>query len=200
MELHALVMTAAAGELPDWASVGPARLAHIQRVAALMDDWSRGLGLDEEERVRWRAAAYLHDALREADPETLRGSVPEELHGFPGPVLHGPAAAERLRVEGVRDRALLRAVGYHTVGHPQLDALGRALYCADFLDPGRPFLPEWRETLRSRMPSELDAVTREIVAARLTHLVAREVRLLEPTVAFWNVLVASGPAADEHAA
>lgn len=186
MVLHERVAAAAEGVLPEWACVGPERLAHIERVADLMESWARDLRLDEGERARWRAAAYLHDALREVDPDELRAELPERYESLPGPVLHGPAAAERLRREGVHDESLLRSVAYHTVGHPDLDRMGRGLYAADFLEPGRPFLNVWRAELRARMPDEVDEVTREILGARIRHLVDCGVRLLEPTVAFWN--------------
>ena len=189
MVLHERVAAAAEGVLPEWARVGLDRLAHIERVADLMEAWGRALGLDDPARARWRAAAYLHDALREVDPEALRAGLPERYRSLPGPVLHGPAAAERLRSEGVRDESLLRSVAYHTVGHPELDRLGRGLYAADFLEPGRPFLTGWRAELRARMPDHLDEVTREILSARIRHLVDCGVRLLDPTVAFWNAML-----------
>jgi 2-amino-4-hydroxy-6-hydroxymethyldihydropteridine diphosphokinase len=91
----------------------------------------------------------------------------------------------------VLDGELLVALTYHTVGHASLGTLGRALYAADFLEPGRAFLPEWRAGLRARMPQQLDAVTRDIVAARVNHLVDRGLELLPDTVEFWNALVAA---------
>lgn len=189
MELHDRVTRAAEGTLPEWARVGRGRRAHIERVAALVDGWAEQLGLEEGDRVRWRAAAYLHDALRDAEPEELRDRVPPECRAWPAPMLHGPAAAALLRAEGVHDRPLLLAVSHHTSGHPELDDLGRALYAADFLEPGRPFLQAWRSDLRARMPRELGSVTKEIAAARIEHVVDRRKPLMEPTVAFWNVLV-----------
>lgn len=181
---------AAAGQLPDWARVRPEREAHIARVAALMDEWARALALPEPERRRWRAAAWLHDALRDADPAELRDHVPLECRSLPGLLLHGPATAARLRTEGVFDEALLNAVGYHTLGHPELDGAGRALYLADFLEPGRGFLPAWRASLRARMPGAMAPVLRDVVAARLRHLLERGHPIRPETLAFWNVVAA----------
>jgi 2-amino-4-hydroxy-6-hydroxymethyldihydropteridine diphosphokinase len=189
MSLHPVIEEAANGRLPGWSEVGSRRRSHLDRVAELLQTWAVGLELEEEECRRWRAVGYLHDALREADPEQLRTRVPPSLAGLPRPVLHGPAAAERLRIEGVTDGELLRAVSFHTIGDPRLARLGRALYCADFLEPGRSFLPEWRATLRDRMPGELDAVCREVVGARIRNLLERGKSLLPQTVAFWNALV-----------
>jgi HD superfamily phosphohydrolase YqeK len=189
--MHPLVRRAADGCLPDWSRAGPARREHMARVAELLGAWARAQGLGEEDRLRWTAAGWLHDALRDAPPEELRPRVGPGDRALPGPVLHGPAAAEALRAEGVEDRPLLRAVAWHTLGDPDFDALGRATYAADFLDPGRDLRNAWRAGLRARMPGELDTVVREIVAARIAHQVGRGGLLQPRTVAFWNLL-ASG--------
>jgi HD superfamily phosphohydrolase YqeK len=191
-KLHARVAEAAEGRLPDWAVAGAERRAHMGRVAALLDEWARSLGLDEAERARWRAAAWLHDALRDERPEALRSLVPERFRDLPGKVLHGPAAAERLRSEGVTSADLLDAVAFHTIGDAGLGTLGRALYVADFLEPGRPFLREWRAELRGQMPRELDDVLREIVRARIGHLLESEMHVRSETVGLWNVLCSDG--------
>lgn len=188
MGLHPILMAAAHGELPAWSRVSPWRFGHMQRVAALLVEWADGLGLGESERMRWAALGYLHDAVREDDPETLRPRVPPAFSQLPGRLLHGPAAAERLRVEGVQDGEFLNAVAFHTLGHPGLGLLGRALYAADFLEPGRDLLNEWRAGLRRRVPGELDAVVRDVLGARIGHLVERGSPLRPETVAFWNVL------------
>lgn len=161
----------------------------MERVAALLEEWATGLGLAESERCRWLAAAYLHDALRNADPEELRKRVEPEYAFLPGPLLHGPAAAQRLWVDGVRDGELLNAVGFHTLGHAGFGTMGKALYVADFLEPGRDLLNEWRAGLRARMPADLPGVVREILGARIAYLVGRGSRLRPETVAFWNALV-----------
>ncbi len=137
MTLHPVVGRAARGELPAWAVVSKERRQHMERVADLLGSWAEELGLAEAEGRRWRAVGYLHDALRDAPTRELRAGVPPKLADLPGRILHGPAAAERLRVEGVADGELLLAVAYHTLGHPALGTLGRALYAADFLEPGR---------------------------------------------------------------
>ncbi|MEX2465739.1 MAG: HD domain-containing protein [Gemmatimonadota bacterium] len=188
MGLHERVAAAAGGRLPEWARVGAERRAHIERVAALMASWAQRRGMSEEDQARWSAAGYLHDALKEADPDMLRALISEDLGALPDGVLHGPSAREKLLAEGVSDAPLLLAVAFHTLGHPDLDDLGRALYVADFTEPGRPSLGGWREELRDRMPHELDAVTKEVAAARIRRLVERGVPLSKPTVDFWNAL------------
>jgi len=186
--VHDIVQQVIDGNPPPWAVAGDDRLLHMERVAALLSDWAAVLGLPTADRLRWRAAGLLHDLLRDADPDELRDRVAPGLRELPGPILHGPAAAERLRIEGVEDGELLTAVAFHTVGDDRFGALGRALYAADFLEPGRTFLPEWRQELRGRMPEALDEVVREIVGARIGNCLDRGAAILSRTVAFWNQL------------
>lgn len=187
--LHPTVRAAAEGELPPWARAGQERREHMARVAELLREWAVERDLPPDEIGRWAAAGWLHDALRDAPPGELRPLMPPGAEVFPDPLLHGPAVAERLRDEGVDDEGLLRAVAYHSVGHPDFDVLGVATFCADFLEPGRGFRHRWRADLRRRMPDEIYDVAREIVAARIRHHLdeARSVHLR--TVEFWNRLV-----------
>lgn len=186
-----LIGAAAGGRLPDWSEASPARRAHMDRVARLMDGWAGDLKLDADERVRWRAAAWLHDALRDGDPDRLRRLLPPGQRDLPDPILHGPACAARLAADGVRDEAIRFAVAYHTLGHPDLDDMGRFLYLADFLEPGRDFEVEWRAALRDRLPGEVDDVLPEVVRARLLHLIGRGGAVRPETMHFWNALVAA---------
>ncbi|TVP57321.1 MAG: HD domain-containing protein [Gemmatimonadales bacterium] len=181
-----ILRDAAEGRLPDWAVAGKSRRRHMERVAGLLDEWADARQLGAEERVRWRAAGFLHDVLREATPSDLRPRVPVQLRALSGPLLHGPAAAERLRDEGVGDEAFLRAIAFHTIGHPDFDALGQALYCADYLEPGRRDPEGWKAKRRARFPKRPDFVTFEVLRARIRTILEAERRLPDATVAFWN--------------
>ena len=184
-----LLRAAATGELPAWACVDARRRRHSQGVARLLGEWADALSLPVPEGERWRAAAWLHDALRLAPPVELLPLVGPGFRELPGGMLHGPAAAARLRADGVTDDGLLLAIEYHTIGHPDFDELGRALYAADFLEPGRTFDPLGRAALRARMPAARAEVVAEIARRRIGHLL-RTGRCIRPeTIAFWNALV-----------
>jgi len=169
--LSPLVEAAARGELPEWARAGPKRRAHMGRVAALMRQWAEALPLPQRDVVRWTATGWLHDVLREADPEELRPHMPLLFRPLPGKLLHGPAAAERLRDD--LDPEMCEAIRFHTLGSPRFGRLGRALYLADFLEPGRTFDPAYTESLRARMPGDMDAIFREVVRLRWTHITGK---------------------------
>ena len=192
MKLHPILSVAARGRIPAWARAGPARRAHMERVARLLGEWAAARGLGEGESERWRAAGWLHDVLREADPRELRELLPAKLANLPARVLHGPAAAVRLRAEGVDDEPFLLAVAFHTIGPPELDTLGRAVYAADFLEPGRRERMEWREALRARMLVEPDVVVLEVARVRIGQLLEVAAPMRRETCDFWNTLARDG--------
>ncbi|MEO5511348.1 MAG: HD domain-containing protein [Longimicrobiales bacterium] len=186
--LHPIVAAAADGELPPWADVSRKRAAHIERVRDLLAEWAGAAGLSDVDAARWRAVGTLHDALHDAPQDELRTQVPTAFRDLPGKILHGPACVVRLRGEGVTDEALLHAINYHTIGHPQLGDIGRALYAADYLEPGRPEDQPRRAALRSRMPDDIDAVVPMILKARLLEQITAGKQLRTETLEFWNAV------------
>jgi 2-amino-4-hydroxy-6-hydroxymethyldihydropteridine diphosphokinase len=168
--------------LPDWAEVTPERRAHIGRVVALLNQWADAMHVTAQERDRWLRAGWLHDALRDAKLDD--------------PLAHGPAAAKRAAAAGERDRGVLDAVRHHTIGSAGWDDVGRMLYLADFLERGRATDPTDRADLARRVPSERDAVLREVARRRLDWVLRSGWPLHPAQVAFWNQLVrrAGGPA------
>lgn len=166
------------------------RLEHIQRVAELALRWADRLGVPDSERNRWLRAVWLHDALRDATPEELEQWAP----ATPGPpeLRHGPASAARARAEGEDDRGVLDAIRYHSLGLAEWDMVGRILYCADYLDPGRPFDREHRAELAERLPLDPGKVLREVAQSRIIHTIKSGWPVLEPTSRFWNSLVGTG--------
>jgi len=161
--------------LPPWAVASPERRAHVERVAALIDDWAVTMKIPERERNRWAKAAWLHDALRD-EPAA------DEL-------AHGPAAADRAARDGETDRGVLDAVRYHSLGYAGWDDVGRMLYLGDFLEPGRTFDRERRAALAQRVPAERDAVLTEVARLRIAWNIRSSWPLAPETVEFWNSLV-----------
>ncbi len=179
--------------IPGWAVITPERRGHIERVAALAMQWAEAMAVGDGERQRWLRAIWLHDALRDASDEELARLAPST----PGPpeLRHGPASAARAKAEGETDRSVLDAVRYHSLGLAEWDMVGRALYCADYLEPGREFARDRRAELAKRYPADPVGVLRAVAADRVTYLVASGFPILEPTVRFWNSLAASSGSA-----
>jgi 2-amino-4-hydroxy-6-hydroxymethyldihydropteridine diphosphokinase len=167
--------------LPSWARVSERRLAHITRVTALLDRWAAALKLRPGEARDWHDVGAWHDALRDAEEAELRHWAGDT--SWPLTVLHGPAAARRLESEGEARKDVLEAIRWHTLGNP---AWGRALFMADFLEPGRPFARAEREFLARTLPRDFDGVFRQVVQLRLEWTLREGKPVFPETAALWN--------------
>ncbi len=175
-----------APDLPPWAQVGEKRRSHIARVTALLDAWAPHVARDADEARALHDAGRLHDALRDAPDALLR-----ELTGdaeSPAEVLHGPAAAELLARDGERRVEVLEAVRWHTLGSAEWGRVGRALYMADFLEPGRKFAVADRAFLAAHVRHDFEGVFRQVVRMRLQWSLGEGLELYAGTVALWNAV------------
>ncbi len=188
-ELAELLLSLNGHQLPEWARIGESRRAHIRRVAALVETWGIAMGRDRPERDRWVRAAFLHDALRNAPQDEL-ARLAEKKWGIPS-LYHGPAAARMAQEHGETDQGVLDAVRYHSIGYAGWDDVGRMLYLADYLEPGRSFKHKQRETLSARVPRKPHAVLRRIVRRRIAKAIKTECPILTEEAEFWNHLVGS---------
>ena len=178
--------TGRAPGLPSWAQVTDKRRTHIARVTALLDAWAVEMRVPPDEARAWHDAGILHDALRDAPEAELRAlggiaDAPEEI-------LHGPAVAVKLEAMGETRGPLLDAIRWHTLGYPRWDRVGRALYMADFLEPGRKFLQADRAFLARQVPHDFDAVFRQVVRMRLEYGLREGLGLFPETVELWNAI------------
>lgn len=170
--------------LPSWAIISEKRSAHVARVVALLDVWATAMGIPPDETSAWRDAGRWHDALRDADEHTLRTITRDTVRPFG--LLHGPAAALLLERDGEARLEVLEAIRWHTVGQVSWTRVGRALYMADFLEPGRAFMQADRAFLAHRVPSAFDEVFRQVVRLRLEWALREGKSLEVEAVALWN--------------
>ncbi len=180
-------MTTQVVVMPPWARVSEKRLEHIARVTALLDEWATALHLAPADAERWHDAGRLHDALRDAPERELRalaGAVP----GYGIDMLHGPAAAARLAADGEQRADLLDAIRHHTVGSTRWGRLGRALYMADYLEPGRKFSRADRAYLAAQVPHDFETTFRQVLRARLEWSLREGLRLFPEAVELWDAV------------
>ena len=176
-------------ELPSWAQVTEKRKGHIARV----DVAARRLGRrarrsSSDERRAWIDAG---PASRRAQGRAGRRAARARRRrvAYEPQMLHGPAAAALLEREGETRRGVLDAVRYHTIGYLDWDRTGRALYMADFLEPGRSFSKRDRAFLAAQVPQRFRRRLPAGACARSSSgRCTRAIRSFPETVALWNVV------------
>jgi len=175
--------------------VRPERYRHIQGVVRTAKRLAsrHGLSLEKAE-----LAAWFHDCAK----EETRAGMAALLRGTPFrmdawerkiPALWHPhaGAAAAWKVWGLRDRETLEAIRCHTLGQRRMGPLARALFVADYIEPGRDF-PGVREarrragrSLREGVLAKCEGTLRHLI----THGMAVHPRLLET----WNETLLEKP-------
>lgn len=120
------------------------RYQHSCRVASFAEELARRYGYDKKQQRLCYLAGIAHDMCKEEPAPVLLRTVqqdgqpvsPEEAVN--SELLHGRAAAVRLRERyGVHQKKLLNAVRFHTSASAKFDAVGKIIYIADKIEPGR---------------------------------------------------------------
>ena len=93
-----------------------------------------------------------------------------------------------LERDGEVRTAMLDAVRWHTVGSASWGRLGRALFMADFLEPGRNFARADRAYLAAHVADDFDATFRQVLRMRIDHALREGHTLFPETVALWNLV------------
>lgn len=169
-----------------WSVMSPKRREHVQRVVSLLARWASIMKLSDVETTAWIDAGNWHDALRDADEPRLREMTGDLQRPFG--MLHGPAAALRLYEEGELRNDVIEAIRWHTIGSVEWTRTGRALYMADFLEPGRGFMQTDRRFLAERVPEAFDEVFRQVVRVRIEWALREGKGLAPETIALWNAV------------
>ena len=147
--------------------VKPSRFEHSERVAQMCALLCRHYGLDEKK-------GYLmgigHDMCKDMSREKLieiakkDGQPITEFELKTPSLLHGRAAAVKMKEKfGITDKDILEAVSNHVSCKLGICDLGKVLFVADKVEPGRPqSTDEYREEL---MKLSLDKMLHAVLVA-----------------------------------
>lgn len=126
------------------ANLSDYRYEHSCRVATYAEELARRYGYGHRLQRLCYLAGISHDMCKEKPIGFLLRTVrtdgqpvtPDEAAN--SELLHGRAAAVLLQEHyGIHKKSLLNAVRYHTSASTKFDALGRIIYIADKIEPGR---------------------------------------------------------------
>ncbi|MFW6278829.1 MAG: bis(5'-nucleosyl)-tetraphosphatase (symmetrical) YqeK [Bacillota bacterium] len=168
---------------------------HCLAVADTAEKLAQRYELDIE---KTRAAALLHDVAKEKNKEELMVLISNDFDQIGWqideterqllPVLHAPAAVPIIINKlGIKDREILEAVRYHTIGSPDMGKIAQILYLADMIAPGRNF--PGIENLREQATYDLNLALISACDKSLRYNLAHR-RIIHPnTLLFRNNLL-----------
>jgi predicted HD superfamily hydrolase involved in NAD metabolism len=123
---------------------------------------------------RVETAAWLHDCAKAMEREDMkrylgRAKADAQERRMP-PLWHAPVGAYLAEHEyGVKDPEILRAIRVHSTGAPKMSKIQKALFVADYTEPGRPDWPELKE-LRPLSLKDLDRAFFEVLRHKIMDL------------------------------
>lgn len=146
-----------------------------------------------EQKDRGYLAGISHDICKEIPSEELvelakKDGLPvSEMELKKPSLLHGRAAAVFLKEKYcVQDEELLQAVAFHTYGNKNFGKLGKILYSADKIEPGRDNInPEYLNHLFSL---SLDALTIEVLQECMDYVAEKGYPVAVESVEFLEAL------------
>lgn len=167
--------------------LSPARFAHVEGVALTAAQLAPHFGASVEQALQ---AAWLHDMYKETSETQLRAlseQVGESLAAWPAAAWHGVVCAARMCTDfGLCDDAVAAAVRHHTTGHPDMNAVGLALFVADATEPGRDY--HGVEALRAAARDDVWIAAALCADMKVRAALEAHYPLLDATVAFRNKL------------
>lgn len=148
------------------------RYKHSCRVASFAEYLAQCYGYGKKAQRLCYLSGISHDMCKETSLTFLLNTVQQD--GCPvtqeertnSELLHGRAAAVVLRQRyGIHKKSILNAVRYHTAASAKFDTVGKILYIADKIEPGRSNCAYLREKVGKLTLDELFLeVLHEVIA------------------------------------
>lgn len=165
-------------------ALSKARYAHSMRVATMSETLCQKFGINPE---LGRLCGVAHDMCKELSDDLLisfasRDGMPiKDIEKNKPSLLHGRAAAVKLNEDyAVTNRDVLQAIANHTFGCKGLYDLGKILYVADKIEPGREHIT--KEYLDNIMKMDLNSMTAFVVQENVDFLNARGKAIADDTL------------------
>lgn len=157
---------------------------HVLRVRAIALDLAQPHGVDREQV--WLAVS-AHDMARGLDDSALLDRA-RQLGLDIGPVeravpilLHGPIAAEMLKLQGLNDSLAYDAVYWHSTGRQGMSVLEKVVFMADKLDPYKADRYQDISEMRELSRHDLDAALLRFLENEMARLL-REGMVVHPAM------------------
>lgn len=153
-------------------NLSKSRYEHSMRTAQTAAELCRLYGLSDS--LGW-ISGIAHDICKEIPADEMialakrDGNIISQLELDKPALLHGRAAAIKVQDEfGISDQNIIDAIANHTLGLVGLCDLGKILFVADKIEPGRPqSTEEYRKNLYSK---SLNGITLAVLDENIEYL------------------------------
>jgi predicted HD superfamily hydrolase involved in NAD metabolism len=184
------------------------RATHSRAVAALAERLCLRFGIPAE---KGKCVGLAHDLLKDRPLEeqwawarrAADANLPavalrtlaaiEGEPAFSDKIIHGPAAAAWLSLEGVvQDPEFLEAVALHSSAAVDMSPFSKILYVADKLESGRSHIGD--DDLRALEQDDLDSLMYRALSSTIGHLTATGHAIAQSSLDLYNILTARATA------
>lgn len=137
-----------------------------------------------------------HDLARAFNPDTLiqeaykYGINPSPIEHLDPVLLHGPVTACWLKHDAqYTNDSVIKAVRWHTTGHPKMDKIGKVIFLADKLDPDKIVRFSYLKKVQSLAVVNLDEAIIEYLNKVIAYLLTRKALIHPDSLNFRNHLL-----------
>ncbi len=162
----------------------PRTFRHSLRTAQTAETIARKYGIDAREAF---LSGLLHDCAKDSSGhcKTLIKGVRLSAEDRKIPAIWHNAAGKVLARQryGIRSRAVLSAIAKHSTGSDKMSALDKAVYIADYIEPGRKFRSSRKILSMFRKGAGLDELALSVAMEKTGYLKMREMKIHGNTMA-----------------
>ena len=167
------------------------RFEHSIATSKMCGDFCNLFGIDA---ASGKLAGIAHDIARELPDDEILALAQKDVYPLTPyeidhPVLlHGKAGAVLLSEKfTISDKAVIQAVRWHTTGHVDMGFLGKILYVADYIEPGRKHIDEaYRQKLYAL---NLDSMVLDVLSREIAYLRNGGYAIVEDSILLYDNLI-----------
>lgn len=138
-------------------------------------------------------AALLHDVAKEEPDNEMRDLVISEnldldLLQYGNQIWHAPVGAVQAKRDfEITDEEIINAIIFHTVGSPEMTAVEKVIFVADYIEPGRDF----EEAIEARKLAEksLEEVIQYKLKSTIIDLIEQNKKIYPKAIDSYNAWI-----------
>lgn len=138
-------------------------------------------------------AALLHDVAKEEPDNEMRDLVISEnldldLLQYGNQIWHAPVGAVQAKRDfEITDEEIINAIIFHTVGSPEMTAVEKVIFVADYIEPGRDF----EEAIEARKLAEksLEEVIQYKLKSTIIDLIKQNKKIYPKAINSYNAWI-----------